>query len=276
MGSIRNLQKTSSGPSWPEQDFCFSFGWLLSFPRASPRSGFCNKSRTPFFSLWLPPRSPCSTRGCCSGVPAVRLVGYIWIPEPDTLPQLYSTYWWRWPGGQGRVSPLPPPSPPCQQYPQKRRSGQWPSGPDPTRDPVSWWTIRCSARWRYCRWSGRLASGWSTRGPSPNCCPGHWNHYPMTKHWPATTPHLAQPLESGALSGGVAVDHNEVSPAFHWLAPERHKSIRWEGPRSRLLHWLGDWVNVNADHHSAGRADWAADRRVVIPFEPGQVTRLTV
>ena len=50
--STRNLQKTSSGPSWPEQEFCCSFGWPLSFSRASPRSGFCNKS---LLAVLIPP-----------------------------------------------------------------------------------------------------------------------------------------------------------------------------------------------------------------------------
>ena len=87
-------------------------------------------------------RSPCSC---------------IWLLEPDTLAELHSTYWWRWAGGRRRASPLPPPSPPHQQYPHKLRSSEWPSCSDPT-DPVFLWTIRRSTRWNYCHWFGWLRS----------------------------------------------------------------------------------------------------------------------
>ena len=74
---------------------------------------------------------------------------------------------------------------------------------------------------------------------------------------------------------GVTVDHSEVSPAFH----SDPNGTRVSVGRARGLGYFTGFdieFNVNADHHSAVRGDRAADRRVIIPFESGQVARPTV
>ena len=124
-------------------------------------------------------RSPCSC---------------IWLLEPDTLVQLYSTYWWRWAGGRRRASILPHPCPPHQQYPQKLRSSEWPSCSDPT-DPVFLWTIRRSTRWNYLSLIWPVMVGLEDSKPFSQLLS---RTFEITRDQaPATTPHLARRTLTG-------------------------------------------------------------------------------